>query len=601
MTSVSAGGQHRQLASQARPDSERTGPRPRSHLLTIALEDYFHNFERVIQRAHWPRFEMRVEQSTRRALDLLDEFGIRATFFTLGWIANTVPEVIREVASRGHEIASKGYSQQRVRALSVEEFRDDLARAREALEKASGQRVIGYRAAGWLRPTDTWALRVLAEEGYVYDSSFKPLFFRYGAYPSSWRQAHQRSYGEHTLWEFPISSFEIGPFALPIGAGNYFRQLPDSLQEHAVAWRARHGDAPFTMYFHTWELDQDQPQITAAPLLARVKYYRNLHKVPEILRRYFAHYTFTNIRDYLGLHVQPAATDGGVDGVPASSPAPRGESPIVLAPAPRAASGARRVGVPVTLVVPCYNEEHSLPYLANTLRSVEQSLAGEYAFDFIFVDDCSTDDTWNTLQRLFGDRANCTIIKHRYNGGVAAGILTGIRAARTELVASIDCDCTYDPHELGNMMALLTDDVDVVTASPYHPLGTVKNVPGWRLMLSRNLSILYRMVLHQKLSTYTACFRVYRRDAVLPLRLERGGFLGVAEMLGKLDLAGARLAEYPTTLNVRVLGYSKMKVARTIAGHLLLLSELLRLRLTERGRGHGARSHADQRLDGGST
>ena len=138
----------------------------------------------------------------------------------------------------------------------------------------------------------------------------------------------------------------------------------------------------------------------------------------------------------------------------------------------------------------------------------------------------------------------------------------------------MDCDCTYDPHEFGRMIPLLTDGVDMVTASPYHAQGTVRNVPAWRLGLSKSLSRLYRLVLHQRLATYTSCFRVYRRSAAAKVELKNTGFLGVAEMLGWLDLRGAKIVEFPTTLEVRMIGRSKMKVLRTIAGHLGLLVRL---------------------------
>ncbi|OLD98260.1 MAG: hypothetical protein AUI36_45175 [Cyanobacteria bacterium 13_1_40CM_2_61_4] len=162
---------------------------------------------------------------------------------------------------------------------------------------------------------------------------------------------------------------------------------------------------------------------------------------------------------------------------------------------------------------------------------------------------------------------------------MAASILTGIRRSEHETVCSIDCDCTYDPHELRKMIPLLAGDVDLVTASPYHPQGMVRNVPAWRLSLSKASSFLYRQVLRQKLHTYTSCFRVYRRSAAMKIELWENGFLGVSEMLGKLDLGGSRIVEYPATLEARMLGRSKMKVLRTIAGHMHLLLRLLALRL----------------------
>ena len=143
----------------------------------------------------------------------------------------------------------------------------------------------------------------------------------------------------------------------------------------------------------------------------------------------------------------------------------------------------------------------------------------------------------------------------------------------------MDCDCSYDPLELKNMLPLLIDGVDLVTASPYHPAGRVKNVPSWRLGLSNGLSILYRSFLPQKLHTWTSCFRVYRRSAVVGLPLTEGGFLGTAELAAQLSLKGSRIVKHPATLSVRIFGESKMKTCRTIRGHLRLLARLFRQRL----------------------
>jgi dolichol-phosphate mannosyltransferase len=157
--------------------------------------------------------------------------------------------------------------------------------------------------------------------------------------------------------------------------------------------------------------------------------------------------------------------------------------------------------------------------------------------------------------------------------------LTGLREARTEIVCSIDCDCSYDPLELKHMIPLLAGDVDLVTASPYHPAGGVRNVPGWRLSLSSGASWLYRRVLRSPLHTFTSCFRVYRRSSVLDLPITQRGFLGMAEILGQLLLRNGRVVEHPAVLNVRLFGASKMKTLRTIAGHLRLMSQLSRQRM----------------------
>lgn len=576
------------------------------HLVTIAIEDYYNNFKGVIDRATWSRFETRVEASTLRTLDLLDEFGIRATFFGVGWTAERIPDVFREVARRGHEVASKGYTQRAIAEMSPEEFRDDLARAREALEAACGQRVVGYRAPGWLGPDDMWALEVLAEEGYAFDSSIKPMFYARSPRFTE-RFAHSNYFGERTLWEFPISTVGVGRSLIPIGAGNYFRQLPEVVMRSAVAhWDRRYPGAPFVMYFHTWELDPEQPQITAAPLLNRIRKYRNLHKVPEILRRYFLRHRFASIGDYLGLpesatprliteasrpipvvrraDLAPAVRDEMDDEVLATLGISTLREPGYAAPRLERLDGPRPVRQRVTLVVPCYNEEHSLPYLANTLRSVREALSRSYEIEAIFVDDHSSDRTSQVLEELFGGNPHVVRIRHETNRGVAASILTGLRHAGTEIVCSIDCDCSYDPHELAKMIPLLRDDVALVTASPYHPDGHVHNVPAWRLLLSKSLSRLYRIVLRQPLHTYTSCFRVYRRSAMVGTQPERGGFLGVAELIGKLALSGAQIVEHPATLEVRVLGRSKMKILQTIVGHLGLITSLAWQRVA-----HGAR------------
>src|SRR5262249_9661802 len=203
-----------------------------------------------------------------------------------------------------------------------------------------------------------------------------------------------------------------------------------------------------------------------------------------------------------------------------------------------------------------------------------------YALRFVFVDDGSTDGTLAALHRLFDSWPDAGVIPHGGNRGIAAAILTGVRAATTEIVCSIDCDCTYDPRRLAGMIPMLAEGVDLVTASPYHPQGSVKNVQGWRLALSRGASRLYRLVLRQKLHTYTSCFRVYRRSAVLSLDLRDPGYLGLVELIGKLDLAGGTIVECPALLEARLLGRSKMKVARNVFRHLgqVVALALLRVR-----------------------
>jgi glycosyltransferase involved in cell wall biosynthesis len=165
---------------------------------------------------------------------------------------------------------------------------------------------------------------------------------------------------------------------------------------------------------------------------------------------------------------------------------------------------------------------------------------------------------------------------------VGAAIRTGVEAARYSIVASIDADCTYDPHELQRMVPLLEPQVAMVTASPYHPQGGVKNVPHWRLFLSRGLSQLYRPLVNNRIHTVTSCCRVYRRDVVLSVPTQFDDYRGIAEWLIRIDHAGGRIVEHPTVLEARVLGTSKMNVVRCIVGHVGLLSLLIRRRLSGR-------------------
>jgi glycosyltransferase involved in cell wall biosynthesis len=225
-------------------------------------------------------------------------------------------------------------------------------------------------------------------------------------------------------------------------------------------------------------------------------------------------------------------------------------------------------------VIPLYNEESNVAFLRGNLMDVRRKLGRKYRVQFILVNDGSTDGTRKELESRFRSYKGCRIVHHDQNAGVAAAIMTGIRSATTDIVASMDCDCSYDPNDLDKMIPMIAN-ADMVTASPYHPDGKVFNVPPWRLFLSRTLSSMYSSVLKSQIHTYTSCFRVYRKRAVESLPVKQGGFLGIAEMLIRLRLAGGRIAEFPTTLEARLFGESKMKILRTIRRHLGLLFELL--------------------------
>lgn len=238
--------------------------------------------------------------------------------------------------------------------------------------------------------------------------------------------------------------------------------------------------------------------------------------------------------------------------------------------------------MPVSVVVPCFNEQEALPHLLAALERLVEAHGGRYDFEFLLVDDGSRDDTWPLLEAACRANPRCRALRHDANRGIAAAIMTGLRAARHETVCSIDSDGTYAPEQLVDLIPLLTAGVQLVTASPYHPLGKVLNVPAWRLALSRSASGLYRRFSRQKLHTYTSCFRVYRRSAVGGLRLENDGFVGVAELLWKIDRQGGQIVECPAVLDVRRYGQSKLRLFQVVAGHLRLLARIARSRLGDR-------------------
>jgi dolichol-phosphate mannosyltransferase len=228
----------------------------------------------------------------------------------------------------------------------------------------------------------------------------------------------------------------------------------------------------------------------------------------------------------------------------------------------------------VSVVVPMFNEREVVPSLVASLDKLDRDFAGRYDFEFILVDDGSRDETVALLAAATAGRPNCRIVRHGANRGIGAAIQTGLRAASHDIVASMDCDGSYDPALLGELIPLLGPGVDLVTASPYHVAGAVENVPLWRLRLSRLASQLYGIVCWHKLSCYTSCFRVYRKSTVAPIELANEGFVGVAELLCAVLHRGGGVVEHPAMLRSRIAGVSKMRVFRASLGHLKLMSRM---------------------------
>ncbi len=201
--------------------------RPR-HILTFDLEEHFHasRFDSPMRRRHWSSFQSRVHTNVEQILELLAQHSTKATFFALGWLAEQHPSVIRVVSAAGHEIACLGYGHELVAAQTPQSFRQDIHRAKRILEDITGHQVIGFRAPSLSITAHTpWALPIVAEEGFLYDSSVLPIVHDLAGIPSASRWIHQLSWEERSLWEIPPSTLNIGGFRIAIGGGGYLRAL----------------------------------------------------------------------------------------------------------------------------------------------------------------------------------------------------------------------------------------------------------------------------------------------------------------------------------------------------------------------------------------
>ena len=244
--------------------------------LSVDVEDWFQvgAFERVIARADWDALEPRVERNTDAVLRLFEAAGVKATFFTLGWVAHRHPALIRRIIAGGHELASHGWDHRRVFTMTPGEFKADLAQARAALQEGSGVAVTGYRAPSFSIDARTpWAHAVLAEQGYRYSSSVAPLAHDHYGWPDAPRFAF-RPFDDAALVELPVTVAQLGSKRLATGGG-FFRLLPAALTDFAVRQVNGAGE-PAVFYFHPWEIDPRQPRVANAPLRSRLRHYSRL-------------------------------------------------------------------------------------------------------------------------------------------------------------------------------------------------------------------------------------------------------------------------------------------------------------------------------------
>ena len=266
---------------------------PTRHILTFDLEEHFHasRFDSPMRRRSWSSSQSRVQASVERILESLARHATRATFFVLGWLAEQHPSVIRAVAAAGHEIACLGYGHELVAAQTPRIFQQDIRRAKHILEDVTGHPVIGFRAPSLSITAHTpWALPIVAEEGFLYDSSVLPILHDLSGIPSANQWIHRLSQDGSSLWEIPPSTLNVGGFRIAIGGGGYLRTLSYPVLK-SILLRIEALDQPIVVYVRSWEIDAAQPRMQGTPL-SEFRHYVNLDKTAGRLHQLLADFQF---------------------------------------------------------------------------------------------------------------------------------------------------------------------------------------------------------------------------------------------------------------------------------------------------------------------
>ena len=266
--------------------------------LSVDVEDYYQvsAFAKTVRVEDWPRFESRVVQNTDRILAILAEYRLKATFFILGQVAECYPDLVRGVHAEGHEIATHGYGHQLISLQQPAEFRQDLQRSLQVLEDIIGEKVWGYRAPSYsITPQTAWALDILQGLGLRYDSSLFPIHHDLGGFPSSPRRPFQI---KEDFWEFPLTTWRIWRWSIPVAGGGYLRLYPYCFTRWAIG-RVNQEGIPAVVYVHPWEFDPDQPRIKGAPLWSRFRHYQNLDKTEKRFRALCRDFEFASMGEVL--------------------------------------------------------------------------------------------------------------------------------------------------------------------------------------------------------------------------------------------------------------------------------------------------------------
>lgn len=270
------------------------------NVFSVDVEDYFHvaAFSKCVSRGDWDSFESRVVRNTEAVLELLDLHQVKATFFVLGWVGERNSELVKRIHAKGHEIASHGYSHKMIYNQTPEEFESEAKHSKMLLEDIIGEKVRGYRAASYsITKKSLWAIDILAECGYEYDSSIFPVRHdNYGLSSSPVEPYKIKTNSGKELIEFPLTSLNIFGYRLPIAGGGYFRLFPYWFVKNALKYINSSVNHPVVFYIHPWEIDTGQPRINAS-LKSRFRHYNNLDKCKGRLDKLLSDFSFGRFDD----------------------------------------------------------------------------------------------------------------------------------------------------------------------------------------------------------------------------------------------------------------------------------------------------------------
>jgi polysaccharide deacetylase family protein (PEP-CTERM system associated) len=282
--------------------------------MTVDVEDYFHvsAFENTINKSDWNKLPLRVEQNTYRLLELFEKHGVKSTFFTLGWVAERCPNLIKAIVDQGHEIASHGFAHQRITEMTKESFIADVEKSKNILEQLSGTEVIGYRAPSFsINDSNTWVYEKLIELGFEYSSSTYPIQHDLYGVPSWPRFMYERpeSVNGKKIIEIPIPTLCKNNVNTGIGGGGYFRLYPYLLSKRRIDKFHQNEQQPYNFYFHPWEIDPQQPRVKEAPLKSKFRHYINLSRMEGKLEKLVNDYKWDTMKS---VYLNKSSKENGI-------------------------------------------------------------------------------------------------------------------------------------------------------------------------------------------------------------------------------------------------------------------------------------------------